>query len=88
MARLAGIPLLLCAVLGAQMVFFATRDIHEHSAQHCCALCHAGPPVFQQPAVLWGLTPVLSTVWLEPFGKLDSSPATLLTAGESRAPPV
>jgi hypothetical protein len=61
--RLLCVALVLCAVICAQTVSLAQVHSHQHSYQHCCGLCHAGPLAFvpmsmgfaalQSEAVCW-----------------------------------
>ena len=79
--------LLLSAVICAQATSLLSEQLHQHSSQHCCALCHVGPLPFLQPAVAAYIAPVLAAAWFERSHKLDAPHDVLLTAGYSRAPP-
>lgn len=79
--------LLLCAVVCAQSVSLASEHFHQHSSQHCCGLCHAGPLPLIQPSVAAAFAPVLSVAWMEWSADLDTPHQVLLAAGYSRAPP-
>ena len=78
---------LLCAVVCAQSVSLASEHFHQHSTQHCCGLCHAGPLPLIQPTVTAAFAPVLSMAWMEWSTGLDAPHQILLAAGYSRAPP-
>jgi hypothetical protein len=78
---------LLCAVVCAQAASLASEQFHQHSSQHCCALCHIGPLPFLQPASATYLAPVLATEWFEWSVELDTTHEVLLASGYSRAPP-
>jgi len=87
MRRVVLVVVLMCAIVSAQAVSLVTEQFHEHSSQHCCALCHAGPLPFVQPSLSAVLRPVLSVAWLEPSSDLDATHEVLLASGSSRAPP-
>jgi hypothetical protein len=78
---------LLCAVVCAQAASLISEQLHQHSSQHCCALCHIGPLPFLQPAIAAYSAPVLATEWFEWSVELDTPHEVLLAAGYSRAPP-
>jgi hypothetical protein len=85
--RISLVLFLMCAVVCVQAASIASEHFHQHSSQHCCGLCHAGPLAFIQTVTMAALTPVLSQAWLElPHGS-DSAHEVLLAAGYSRAPP-
>jgi hypothetical protein len=79
--------LLLCAVICAQAVSLASEHFHQHSSQHCCGRCHAGPLPLIQPTVEAAFAPTLSMAWMEWSAGLDAPHQVLLAAGGSRAPP-
>jgi hypothetical protein len=79
--------LLLSALICAQATSLLSEQLHQHSSQHCCALCHIGPLPFLQPAVAAYIAPVLAAAWFERSHQLDTPHDIMLTAGYSRAPP-
>ncbi|HEY1342656.1 MAG TPA: hypothetical protein VGF59_34375 [Bryobacteraceae bacterium] len=85
--RLTLVVLLMCAVICAQAFSLASEQFHQHSSQHCCALCHAGPMPFLKTAACTAPAPMGAVAWLA--GSYDSTAAheVLLSAGDSRAPP-
>jgi hypothetical protein len=82
--KLAFVLFLLIAVVCAQAA--SIDQLHPHSAQHCCGLCHAGMP-FVQPATAFSLAPGLSPGWLEISYGFESPHEVWIAAGSSRAPP-
>ena len=79
--------LLLSAVICAQATSLLSEQLHQHSSQHCCGLCHIGPLPFLQPAVAAYIAPVLAAARFEWSHKLDAPHDVMLTAGYTRAPP-
>jgi hypothetical protein len=79
--------LLLCAMLSAQTASIACEPFHQHSSQHCCGLCHAGPLHFVQPSITAAIAPVFAPAWLEVQDRSGAPRELLFTAGSSRAPP-
>src|SRR3954468_4792272 len=78
--------LLLCAVVWAQVISFASEHSHQHSTQHCCGLCHTGPLPWIQTD-LTAVEPEQPTVWLEPANAGDRPRDVAPVAQQSRAPP-
>jgi hypothetical protein len=78
--------LFLCALLGAQAASFTGVHSHEHSAQHCCALCHAGPLPFLEPGMVASISPQVAVIWIAGPAELEIPHDALLDAGSSRAP--
>jgi hypothetical protein len=85
--RISLILFLMCAVVCLQTASIASEPFHQHSSQHCCGLCHAGPLPFLQTTVTASVAPVLAQTWLEQSSGLTSAHDVLLAAGSSRAPP-
>jgi hypothetical protein len=88
MFRNVGVALLLLfAVVCAQTAWLASDCGHEHSSQHCCGLCHAGPMAFVAPAILFSAAPVSPVEWVG-MPPLSNAPLQALCGtGTSRAPP-
>jgi len=78
---------LLCTVVCAQAASLISEQFHQHSSQHCCALCHIGPLPFLQPASATYQAPVLATEWFPWSVELDTPHEVLLPSGYSRGPP-
>jgi len=78
--------LFLCALIGAQAASFAGTHSHQHSAQHCCALCHAGPLPFLEPAATAAPSPYLDAIWIAGPPESEAPHSVLLDSGSSRAP--
>ncbi len=78
--------LLMLAVICAQTAWLADSG-REHSSQHCCGLCHAGPMTFVAQAIVSSIAPVSPVEWIA----VDPGSAITLQAlggaGSSRAPP-
>jgi hypothetical protein len=87
-ARTLLVLLFLCAVVSAQSASFASEHLHQHSSQHCCRLCHAGPLPLLQPATSASLAPILALAWLSSSFDLLTPHEVLLAASSSRAPPL
>jgi len=85
--RISLILFLMCAVVCVQAASIASEHFHQHSSQHCCGLCHAGPLPFIQTAITAALAPMLSQTWLEQTPGSAPAHEVLLAAGSSRAPP-
>lgn len=85
--RIVAILLLMCALLCAQTASLTSENLHQHSSQHCCGLCHIGPLPFVQPEIASGIAPEQRVAWLEDTSGLDEPHDIVLTAGSSRAPP-
>jgi hypothetical protein len=85
--RISLLLIVMCALLGAQTVSAACGGSHEHSSQHCCGFCHAGPLAFLQPAAAATLTPVFVPGWLDLQDGPGAPPDARLSSGSSRAPP-
>ena len=85
-ARGALFVLLLCAVVWAQVISFASEHSHQHSTQHCCGLCHTGPLPWIQTA-LAVVEPEHPKVWLEPANAGNRPRDFAPVARQSRAPP-
>ena len=79
--------LLMCAVVCVQTASVVSEPFHQHSSQHCCGLCHAGPLPFLQAVLTAAFAPALSQVWLEQSRGPAVAHEVLLAAGFSRAPP-
>ncbi|MCX6633405.1 MAG: hypothetical protein NTW28_37900 [Candidatus Solibacter sp.] len=79
--------LFLCALICAQTASFASEHSHQHSPEHCCGLCHAGPLPLLQPVTSAGFAPIVAVAWLSWSRDFDTPHEALLTAGSSRAPP-
>jgi hypothetical protein len=86
-ARIPLLLLLLGAILCAQTASVVSGHFHQHSSQHCCGLCHAGPLPFLQPSASAALAPLFAPTWLEVPDLPGAPREALLTAGSSRAPP-
>ena len=78
--------LFLCAVISAQAASFAGIHSHEHSAQHCCALCHAGPLPFLDPGIVAAISPHVAVIWIAYPPESESLGDVPLDGGSSRAP--
>jgi hypothetical protein len=87
-SRLAFVLLLMCAIICAQAASLASEHFHQHSSQHCCGLCHVGPMPFLRAAVFAGPAPMVTLAWISRACDFDTDHEVLLTAGDSRAPPV
>jgi len=85
--RFAVILALLSVVVCAQAASLISEQFHQHSSQHCCALCHIGPLPFLQPAITACAAPVLSGELPECSVALNAPHEILLASGDSRAPP-
>jgi hypothetical protein len=85
--RISLVLLLICAVVCIQAASIASEPFHEHSSQHCCGLCHAGPLPFIQTAIEAALAPMLSQSRLEQAHGSNPAHRILLAAGSSRASP-
>jgi hypothetical protein len=78
--------LFLCAVITAQAASLVGVHSHQHSAQHCCALCHAGPLPFLEPTATAALSPYLAAIWIAGPPESEAPRDVLLDSGSSRAP--
>ena len=83
--RLSGVMLLLCAVVCAQAV--SLEQVHSHSSQHCCGLCHTGPLPFEPISIGAAGLPALALIWLAVSDDCDGVREILAAASSSRAPP-
>jgi len=79
--------LLMCAVVSAQAASLLAEHSHQHSSEHCCRLCHAGPLPFLPSTAQAAVAPDGAVVWLAGSSDYDATPEVLLAAGDSRAPP-
>ena len=78
--------LFLCALVGAQAASLAGVHSHEHSPQHCCALCHAGPLPFLEPGIVAAISPHVAVIWISGPAEFAIPHDVLLDGGSSRAP--
>jgi hypothetical protein len=79
--------LLMLAVVCAQTAWLSTDCGHEHSSQHCCGLCHAGPMTFVAQAIFSSAAPVAPVEWVATNLGVDVPPQAFCGSGSSRAPP-
>jgi hypothetical protein len=78
---------LLSLVVFAQAASLLSEQLHHHSSEHCCALCHIGPLPFLQPAQATNVAPGLSVERIEVSVRFDTPREVRLPSGFSRAPP-
>jgi hypothetical protein len=86
--RISLLLLLLCTTLCAQTASVASEQFHQHSSQHCCGLCHAGPLPFLTPSTSSAPAPAFAPAWLEVQDRSGAPREALLASGSSRAPPL
>ena len=87
LTRLLGVIVLLCAVASAQAVSLAQIHPHQHSSQHCCGLCHAGPLAFVPISMDAAALPALALIGLASAEDGAGARDPLAAAASSRAPP-
>ena len=85
--RCAGVVLLLCALLCAQVVAFATESVPHHAADHCCLLCHIGVQPFLQSDSQVSTAPVAPVQLLVREADCDINHDPVFITSSSRAPP-
>jgi hypothetical protein len=80
------ILLLMCAVVCAQTALLCSKHSHQHSAQHCCGLCYAGPMPLLPATVSTGFVPFVALAWIFWACDLNTPHDVRLAASDSRAP--
>ena len=87
LSRLLCVALVLCAVIFAQTVSLAQEHSHQHSAQHCCGLCHAGPLPFMPTSMGVSALQPSAVCWLAVADESGGALERLASIESSRAPP-
>jgi hypothetical protein len=86
--NLAVVLLMTSALVCAQAASLISEELHHHSSQHCCGLCHTGPLPVLQPAAKTEVAPARFAFWFESSDDIGEPRHAPPASTDCRAPPV
>jgi hypothetical protein len=79
--------LLIAGVFITQTSSVSIDNLHRHSSQHCCGLCHAGTVSPATPAATIAIAPSASVAWSAAVVEIDTECDEVARSTHPRAPP-